>query len=89
MRDAIAEIKTGEGFGTEFGKAGTVFIVTKVGNSDDATVFLNELAEDEEVGSMVYTHNKPLDISQAISEQPGQEGYAPFVSRFVDASLYL
>lgn len=84
MRDAIAEIKTGEGFGEEFGKAGTIFIVAKVGNSDDATVFLNELAEDEEVGPMVYTHNKPLeDIIQTLSENRGPDGYEAFVSSFV------
>ena len=81
MKDVILHSKTGEGLGSEFGPAATLFILAKVGTDEKADIFIDEITEDEDVSSMICTPGKPLDeIMKNFVIAPGKSGYTEFVS---------
>ncbi|RAL00076.1 vWA domain-containing protein [Aspergillus ibericus CBS 121593] len=61
LKDTILLAKKGPGLGERFGPASTVFLVSQVGQDESATQFLYELLHNDEVCSLVYGGNKPLD----------------------------
>ncbi|PYI09309.1 hypothetical protein BO78DRAFT_308624, partial [Aspergillus sclerotiicarbonarius CBS 121057] len=61
LKESILQAKHGPGLGESFGPASTIFLVSQVGKDESATQFLYELLHDDEVCSLVYGGNKPLD----------------------------
>lgn len=86
MREAILNAKT-NGLGAHFGPAVTIFLLAKVGQDEEATLFLDELSEDEDLSSMLYTFNKDLGevrdiLAKKVGEgdEKGERAYRTLVS---------
>ena len=74
------EAKDGDAL-REYGKAATLFILSQVGDSEDATVFIESLANDEEVGHLLITSKENLgEVMKKMRDEPEAKGYKVFVS---------
>ena len=81
LRDVILHSKTGEGLGSRFGQAATVFLLTIVGNDDEAREFVSKLKRDKDLKNMVYTLTDPLNkVMDLLSQEPDDVGYKVYVS---------
>jgi hypothetical protein len=58
-----------------------VFLISQVGNSDEATQFLADLEHDPEVGDMVFCTEEKLDEQGLALMRWGNKEYTAWVSQ--------
>jgi len=67
-----------------YGDAAVAFLISRVGNSQDARVFLDELRRDKKIGGMVYCSPEDMEEKQAIFQKCKDDaGYSAWVSSFL------
>lgn len=60
--------------------ATVVFLITRVGTSQDAIKFVEELSADDQIGSMIYASGKDLATKRsAFLRTNGEAGYTALV----------
>jgi hypothetical protein len=73
LEHVIDNVKT-KGLGKQFGPAMTVFILAQVGNDKKAKKYLEGLAKDEGLSSMIYALNQSIDkITKVLGKEVGDD----------------
>lgn len=71
-------------------KAAVVFLISRVGTSDDARKFLEKLRNDKEVGHMVYATKDDLNEKwEAFKASEDNAAYTGWVSIYLTFSYFI
>ena len=57
-----------------------MFLISRVGNSDQARRFIEGIGRDPEVGSMVYTNTADISRKRELFDMIGDKAYTKWVS---------
>ena len=63
-----------------YGSAAAVLLISRVGNSEEAKVFLQELEKDRDIGDMIFCSTEDLEKRLAASQQINDKRYTAWVS---------
>ncbi|KAL1961716.1 hypothetical protein VTN77DRAFT_1116 [Rasamsonia byssochlamydoides] len=88
LRDQILEAK--QGVLSEYGRAATIFIITRVGTNPQAMEFIESLSADDQVGDLILSANTRLEeVIERLASEEDKYGYQKYVSQLAATKRHI